>query len=69
MLNYPCQQSTQAQELILKSPNNSLIREHVQWELPDTNRVFATMADLGLRGHMVAHGSLAWPVFNAEPGA
>lgn len=59
VLNYPCQDSKQAQELILKCTNNSLVREHVQWELPDTNWVLATMADLGFKGRVVAHGSLA----------
>ena len=59
VLNYPCRRSTEAQELVLKATNNALIREHVQWELPDTDWVLATMTELGFRSYSVAYGSLA----------
>lgn len=39
ILNYPCQKSKEAQTLALKLTNNSLIREHVEWELPDSDWV------------------------------
>lgn len=59
VLNYPCQQSKQAQELVLKATNNPLIREHVQWELPDSDWVLATVANLGFRGYAMPHTNLA----------
>lgn len=59
VLNYPCQQTKQAQQLVFEATKNALIAEHVNWELPDTNWVLEKMAELGFHGHMKAYGSVA----------
>lgn len=59
VLNYPCRQSIEAQKLVFEATNNVLVREHVQWELPDSDWVLSIMADLGFRGQMVAYASVA----------
>lgn len=59
ILNYPSAESKAAQELVLKATNNSLIREHVEWDLPDTAWVVATMQKLGFNASVIAHSSLA----------
>lgn len=59
VLNYPCAQSKKAQELILKLTGNALIKEHVQWDLPDSNWVLQSMKDLGFNGQVIAHSSVA----------
>jgi hypothetical protein len=56
ILNYPCQDSKDAQELALKLTNNTLIREHVQWELPDSDWV---LAEYGFSGNVMPHTSIA----------
>ena len=59
ILNYPCQDSKEAQELALKLTNNTLIREHVQWELPDSDWVLAELAEYGFSGNVMPHTSIA----------
>jgi len=59
VLNYPCQSTKAAQNLVLNATNNALVREHVQWELPDTDWVLSKMAELGFRGSMVSYASVA----------
>jgi len=59
ILNYPCRDSKEAQELALKLTNNSLIREHVEWELPDSNWVLDELAKYGFRGIITPHTSIA----------
>ncbi len=59
ILNYPCRDSKEAQELAFKLTNNSLIREHVQWELPDSDWVLSELANSGFRGTVRAHTSIA----------
>lgn len=59
ILNYPCRESKRAQELALKLTNNSLIREHVEWELPDSNWVLDELAKCGYRGTVTPHTSIA----------
>lgn len=59
ILNYPCQDSKEAQALALKLTGNSLIREHVDWELPDTNWVLAELYDYGFSGQYKGHTSIA----------
>lgn len=59
VLNYPVRETSEAQKLVLKATNNPLVREHVQWELPDTANVVALMQDLGFSVKVVPHGSLA----------
>lgn len=74
VLNYPCRQSKEAQELVYRLTNNILIQEHVQWELPDTDWVMEEMAALGFRSSMQAYGNLAiwlgqYLTLNLAPGA
>jgi hypothetical protein len=59
ILNYPCQESREAQELVLKLTNNSLIREHVKWELPNSEWVLAELAKHGFTGTIMPHTSIA----------
>lgn len=59
VLNYPCRESKSAQELVLKLTGNSLIREHVEWELPDSDEVLGTLSALGFDGTITAHTSMA----------
>lgn len=59
VLNYPCPESKEAQELVLKLTNNALIREHVQWELPDSDRVLAELSNYGFKGVVKRHTSIA----------
>lgn len=59
VLNYPCRETTEAQKIILQASNNPLIREHVEWELPDTKEVVAQMEELGYSAKVTAHASLA----------
>lgn len=59
ILNYPCQASKSAQELVLKLTNNDLIREHVQWELPDSNWVLSELANYNFAGIVTPHTSIA----------
>ena len=59
ILNYPCQDSKEAQELAFKITNNSLIREHVEWELPDSEWVLGEMAKHGFTGTIKPHTSIA----------
>lgn len=59
ILNYPCQDSKDAQELALKLTNNVLIKEHVQWDLPDSNWVLGEMDKYGFSGAIHPHASIA----------
>lgn len=59
ILNYPCRESKEAQELALKLTDNSLIREHVEWELPDTDWVLHELAKYGYSGMVSPHTSIA----------
>lgn len=59
VLNYPCSESKDAQKLVLELTNNSLIREHVEWDLPDTDRVLRELATLGFTGKLIPHTSIA----------
>lgn len=59
VLNYPCRESTKAQKLVLEATNNKLIREHVEWDLPDSDWVIESMSSLGFESQLLAHGSLA----------
>lgn len=59
ILNYPSGDSKEAQELVLKLTNNSLIREHVEWALPDSDWVLDELAKYGYRGSITPHTSIA----------
>lgn len=55
VLNYPCRESTPAQELMLKLTNNAFVRQHVEWELPDSNWVISELAELGFHSQVIPH--------------
>lgn len=59
ILNYPCADSLHAQQLVFELTNNALIKEHVEWPLPDTDWVLAELAQHGFRGTVTAHASVA----------
>ena len=59
ILNYPSRDSKSAQELMLKLTNNKLIKEHVDWELPDSDWVVNSMEELGYRSKVTPHTSVA----------
>jgi hypothetical protein len=59
ILNYPCQDSKAAQEIALKLTGNALIREHVQWDLPDSEWVLSELAAFGFHGIVTPHTSIA----------
>jgi hypothetical protein len=59
IMNYPCKASKAAQELALKLTNNALIKEHVQWDLPDSDWVLAELGKFGYRGVVTPHTSIA----------
>ncbi len=59
VLNYPCRDSKEAQELALKLTNNALIVDHVRWELPDSDWVLSELAKFGFKGSIVPHTSIA----------
>jgi hypothetical protein len=72
VINYPCLESKEAQELALQLTNNPLIREHVEWELPDSNWVLAEMKKHGFNGTVIPHTSIAiwlgqYTALNAVP--
>lgn len=74
ILNYPCRESKNAQELALKLTNNALIREHVEWELPDSDWVLMELAKDGFEGIVIPHTSIAvwlgqYVVLNRLPDA
>lgn len=59
ILNYPCRDSKEAQELVLKLTNNPLIEEHVKWELPDSDWVLIELEKLHFKGTVTVHTSIA----------
>ncbi len=59
VLNYPCRDSHEAQELALKLTKNSLVREHVEWELPDSDWVLEELSKYGYSGIVTPHTSIA----------
>lgn len=59
VINYPHSATKQAQELVFKATGNALIKEHVQWELPDTDWVLQVTASRGFKGTASAHSSLS----------
>lgn len=74
ILNYPCRDSLEAQKLAYSLTNNRLVKEHVEWELPDTDWVLSELARHGLTGDYRAYGSTAvwlgqFTVLNLIPNA
>lgn len=59
ILNYPCRASLSAQKIALQLTGNELIRQHVEWELPDTDLVMAQLRNLGFDCTFKPHTSIA----------
>ena len=59
VLNYPCQDSRDAQVLALQLTNNELIKDHVHWPLPDSAEVMNELAKYGFTGEISGHGNIA----------
>lgn len=59
ILNYPCSDSKEAQELVLRLTNNPLIEEHVKWELPDSDWVLSELEKHHFNGTITGHTSIA----------
>ncbi|HEY9682465.1 MAG TPA: class I SAM-dependent methyltransferase [Oculatellaceae cyanobacterium] len=58
VLNYPCRESAPAQELMLKLTNNVFVRQHVEWELPDSNWVIGELAELDFDCQIIPHSNV-----------
>lgn len=59
VLNYPCANTKDAQKLVLGLTNNPLIREHVEWDLPDSDAVLRELESLGFFGIVKPHTNIA----------
>ncbi|MGD9679815.1 MAG: hypothetical protein AB7W16_01410 [Candidatus Obscuribacterales bacterium] len=59
VINYPCRESEEAQKLVYEMTGNSLIKEHVEYGLPDSEEVLETMSELGFEPELKTHSSLA----------
>ncbi|MFN8659132.1 MAG: class I SAM-dependent methyltransferase [Candidatus Obscuribacterales bacterium] len=59
VLNYPASESRSAQELVLRLTGNSLIRQHVEWELPDSGWVMKRLEERGFVCTLRKHSSVA----------
>ncbi|MCA9806153.1 MAG: hypothetical protein KC777_29500 [Cyanobacteria bacterium HKST-UBA02] len=59
IINYPCRESEEAQKLVFEMTGNSLIKEHVEYGLPDTEEVLETMREIGFEPELKPHSSLA----------
>ncbi len=55
VLNYPCRESLPAQQLMLQLTNNAFVKEHVEWELPDSDWVMSELTALGFECQLVCH--------------
>lgn len=58
-INFPAQHSESAQELVFELTNNPLVREHVEWKLPDSVAVRTFLADRGYEVELQHYGSVA----------
>jgi len=59
ILNYPCSESNEAQKLVAQLTGNPLIKEHVDFGLPDSEWVMAELEGLGFSCCLTAHTSVA----------
>ncbi len=55
VLNYPCRESAPAQALMLQLTNNAFVRDHVEWELPDSDWVTSELTKLGFECQLISH--------------
>jgi hypothetical protein len=58
VLSYPCRETTKAQKIVLKATNNALIREHVEFGLPDSAWVLRTLGEHGFEGTVQPYGCM-----------
>lgn len=58
-INYPAQHSESAQKLVFELTNNPLVREHVEWKLPDSEAVRTFLADRGYEVELQHYGSVS----------
>jgi hypothetical protein len=73
ILNYPCRESLTAQKVALELTGNEFIRQHVEWELPDTDLVMTQLKILGFECTLRTHTSIAiwlgqYVALNTVPG-
>lgn len=59
VLNYPGPESKAAQEFILELTGNQLIRDHAEWDLPDSNWVLSELRKWGFDGTITKYASTA----------
>lgn len=59
ILNYPTPVSKPAQELALQLTQNSLLKDHVDWTLPDSAEVTTQLSSLGFTSILIPHTSIA----------
>ena len=59
VLNYPCVASASAQSLMLKLTGNMLIKQHVDWPLPDSDLIMSELSQLGFKCQLKPHSSVA----------
>ena len=59
ILNYPSQESLEAQALMLELTGNDLVRQHVEWPLPASVAIAGQIEKLGFSCRVVPHGSVA----------
>lgn len=59
VLNYPSVATASAQQIAYKATGNQLLKEHVEWTLPDSQWVMATLLKLGFESECEPHSSLA----------
>lgn len=58
-INFPGRQSAAAQQLIFELTNNPLVKEHVEWQLPDIDDVRKHLESSGFLVETQQHTSLA----------
>lgn len=58
-INFPGRQSAAAQELIFELTNNPLVKEHVEWQLPDSDYIKQHLESSGFLVETQKHTSLA----------
>jgi hypothetical protein len=59
VLNQPSPDSMGAQELMLQLTGNPFIRQHVEWQLPDSEWVIDELEALGFECELTPHSSVA----------
>jgi len=58
-INFPARQTLRAQRLVYELTKNPLVREHVEWELPDRNEVKEHLERAGFQVEMKGYASVS----------